>query len=584
MPTGSEVFAFAAVNSPVTDVVERITGLNALSRIYDQLPRDDGEASFFERAQRALGIACDVTAEELDRIPRSGPVVVVANHPFGAAEGIVLARILGAVRDDVRLLANHLVGRIPEMRESLILVDPFRPGPSSSNIGGLRRAVAHLAAGGMLATFPAGTVSHLQMDRMAVADPPWNPAIARMVRMAKATVLPVYFPGRNGFLFQLAGLLHPGLRTAMLPHALLERRHSTIDLRIGSPIPFSRLDRSADDERLIGTLRRRTYILAKRSTDDAPVERREWLARVAPPRPARTLAREVAALPKDSVLASNGELDVILASADRIPHVLHEIARLREVTFRQAGEGSGRHIDLDGYDAYYRHLFLWNREKSEVAGAYRLGTVGPILDEHGLSGLYTSTLFRYSPPFLDHLGPHAMEMGRSWIRSEYQKSYTPLLLLWKGIGAQVVRNPDSCILFGPASISNDYCAASRALMARYLMDHAAAHELVPHVAARTPFRLDRGMQRLERAASLDELGDLVQEIENGRRAVPVLVRQYLNIGGRVARLNVDPKFSSTLDALVVVDLRRTPEKTLARYMTPEGARAFLAYHDTKRPD
>jgi putative hemolysin len=581
MVTRSEIFDMSAAGSPLSGLaaraVERLSGLRELEQFYEKLPRDPHE-SFFEIVRRELGLACDVSAEDLARIPRSGPVVIVANHPFGAAEGIVLGRVLSIVRPDVRLLANHLLHRIPELREQLIFVDPFQAGASRANVSGFRRAIAHLASGGMLATFPAGSVSHLQLDRMAVADPEWSTSVARLVRRAKATVLPVYFPGANGPLFQLAGLLHPTLRTGLLAHALLDRRHTRIEMRIGRPISFSRLAHLQDDEALTAHLRRRTYILANRvQSGIAKARPHKHGAPIAAAHPNEVLAQEVAALPADAKLASNGELDVLLAEAQQIPNVLREIGRLREITFRAVGEGSGNAADLDAYDAFYSHLFLWNREKREIAGAYRIGVVDPIVRRYGISGLYTSTLFRYSPEFFKVLGAHAVELGRSWISVEYQKSYAPLLLLWKGISTFVAKHPQACVLFGPASISNDYSPRSRALMARYLLDAAAAHELMPHVAPRAPFRAKHG-RALEPVSDFDELQDLLQEIEAGQRALPVLLRQYLNLGGRVAALNVDRQFSDVLDALIVVDLRTTPEKTLARYMTAEGARAFFAHH------
>lgn len=563
--------------APIAPPLAAITGLDKLSALYDAMPRTN-EEPFFETIRRSLGLAGDASTQDLAKIPTTGPVVVVANHPFGAAEGIVLARILGAVRSDVKLLANHLLGRIPELRDDLILVDPFHPGTAGENVRGIRNAVAHLRRGGMLATFPSGTVSHFHLDRLAVEDPRWNPHIARLIRHTNATVLPVYFPGANGPLFQLAGLVHPALRTALLPHALLDRRHTKIAMRIGRPIAFSRLAHIESDDALIDHLRRRTYVLANRGEQPAmatKVQPRRVEEQIAPATATETLLREVESLPRESVLASNGELDVILAPANKIPCVLQEIGRLREVTFRAAGEGSGKALDLDAHDAFYLHLFLWNREKHELAGAYRLGLVDEIVPGYGISGLYTASLFRYSPLFFKHLGQHAVEMGRSWVRPEYQKSYAPLLLLWKGIATFAARNPKHCVLFGPASISNEYNPRSRAMLAKYLMSDAAARELVPHVKSRTPFR---GPKHLDTPSDFDEMQELLQEIENGQRAVPVLIRQYLNVGGRVAALNVDRDFADVLDALIVVDLRKTAEKTLARYMGAEETRAFFGYH------
>lgn len=553
-----------------------LPGSRALEAIHAGLPRGTGE-SVFSNIQRALDLRCDVTDEELAQVPRTGPLLIVANHPFGGAEGIVLARVIGSVRGDVKLLANHLLGSIPELRDSLVLVDPFHPGATGENVRGLRHAMRHLHEGGALIIFPSGTVSHWQPGRIGATDPRWSACVARLARKAHASVLPVFFPGANGPLFQLAGLLHPSLRTALLPQALLDRRHTTIEMRVGKAIAFNRLSKFASDDALTAHLRRRTYVLAHRNAG-APRRERDVRANIAPAIPPETLEREIAALPGDALLSSNGDLDVFIAKREQLPNVLLEIGRLRELTFRAAGEGSGKARDLDTYDVFYRHLFIWNRATREIAGAYRLGLVDEIVARYGPSGLYTSTLFRYSARFFEAFGRCSIEMGRSFVRAEYQKSYAPLLLLWKGISAFVARNPRYCVLFGPASISNDFHPQSRALIASYLMQQAPAREVVPHVAPRRPFRARLDAEVRGEIEALDDLQELIAGIERGQRAVPVLLRQYLNLGGRVAALNVDKDFADALDALVLVDLRQTDAKTLDRYMGTTEYRAFAAHH------
>lgn len=557
------------------ETARRLTGLSRISAAYRAFPRATGEP-FLDTVARELGIECDMSPADVSHIPQTGPVVVVANHPFGAAEGIVLPRLLSQVRGDVRVLANHLLGGIPELRDSLILVDPFHPGTAAANVRGLREALRHLAAGGMLVTFPAGAVSHFRVERMAVTDQEWSSTIGRLVRRSRATVLPVYFPGANGPLFQLAGLLHPMLRTALLPHALLDRRQKRMQVHIGRPIAFDRLVHAGDDRTLSEHLRRRTYLLATRGTAAGP--KTASMVRLAPAVEPARLQKDVEALPAGHVLGSSGELDVILASASLLPNVLEEIARLRELTFRSAGEGTGRALDLDPYDVSYEHLFLWNRERREIAGAYRLGIMETILSKHGVAGLYTSTLFRYSAAFVDAFGRNAVELGRSWIRPEYQRHYLPLLMLWKGIGTFAACNPQRCILFGPASISNEYTPGSRALLARYLSTAASAPEIRPHVTARAPFRAPRLPELPESIEGFEELQEMLLDLEGGQRDVPVLLRQYLNIGGRVAGLNVDKSFGNVLDALIFIDLRKSAPRTLRRYMGEEGAKAFGTYH------
>ena len=289
------------------------------------------------------------------------------------------------------------------------------------------------------------------------------------------------------------------------------------------------------------------------------------------------MSREIEALPAESRLAASGELSAYLGRAGEIPTVLREIGRLREVTFRAAGEGTGMPIDLDSFDRHYLHLFIWNQSKREVAGAYRLAGTETTRKQFGISGLYTASLFKYGNEFLDRMGP-ALELGRSFVRAEYQKGFTPLLLLWKGIGKYVARNPQYKTLFGPVSISNQYHSVSRQLMVSFLERHAWLKEWAGLVSTRNPFRSCHRQPVLSSAAfDLDDLSEVVSDLEPSHAGVPVLLRQYLKLGGKLLGVNVDAKFSNALDGLIVVDLTKTEPKLLARYLGKQEAVQFLGY-------
>jgi putative hemolysin len=256
--------------------------------------------------------------------------------------------------------------------------------------------------------------------------------------------------------------------------------------------------------------------------------------------------------------------------------VLHEIGRLREVTFRAVGEGTGREIDLDRFDSTYLHLFVWDRARSAIAGAYRLGPTDRILAAKGIDGLYSSTLFTYRKVLFERMGP-ALEMGRSFIAEPYQRSYAGLLLLWRGIGELVVRNPKYTTLFGPVSISADYRSISHRLMAEFLRQNRFAHRWGRWVRPRSP--LPRGRLPVHSLPTgVEELSEVIAELESDRKGVPVLLRQYLKLGGRQLALNVDEQFSNVLDVLVMVDLRETDERMLVRYLGRDGAASFRHVH------
>jgi putative hemolysin len=256
---------------------------------------------------------------------------------------------------------------------------------------------------------------------------------------------------------------------------------------------------------------------------------------------------------------------------------LREIGRLRELTFRAAGEGTGRELDLDRFDQEYLHLFLWSRSSSEVIGAYRLGLTDQLLAGAGVEALYTSTLFRFAPELFAAMGP-ALEMGRSFIRTEHQRSFTGLMLLWKGIGAFVLRHPRYPVLFGPVSISAEYRSISQQLMVAFLKQNLGVHEWSRWVHPRARFR-PRGREDLVSVMEISDLDDVsgfVSVLEPDRKGVPILLKQYLKLGGALLGFNVDPDFSNVLDVLILVDLRKTPATTLVRYMGREGAEQLLA--------
>lgn len=571
--------------SRFSPLLDRLFALDGVNGIYDRVARG-GSHDFIERVLEDLRVSCRISEADLAAVPATGPLVVVANHPFGALEGIALAVLLRKVRPDVRVMANFLLDRIPELRDLFICVDPFGGTNSAShNLSPMRRAMRFLADGGALAVFPAGEVAHLDLSQRQVIEPPWSRSVAGMVRRSDAPVVPVYFDGDNGPLFQLLGLVHPRLRTAMLPGQLMKRCGSTLDVRIGAPIPARRLAELSDDAEMADYLRQRVMLLRHR-----PKAAAAFPQSPAPRHPGatpeaivaavdqKTLAGEVAALPPGQLLADAGDFRVYVASAAQTPGVLREIGRLREITYRASGEGTGKSIDLDRFDQWYQHLFAWDVRGSRVVGAYRLGPSDRILRERGPGGLYTSTLFNYKPALLDRLNP-ALELGRAFVRAEFQKSYAPLLLLWKGIAQLVSLNPRYKILFGPVSISNDYRLVSRQLMIEFLRSNHLAPDLIDLARARNPFK--KSSKDLIGRMDLDssDLDDVIADLEPDRKGVPVLLRQYLKLGARFFSFNIDAAFGGAIDALMLVDLTQTDPRILSRYMGREAAAQFRNFHD-----
>jgi putative hemolysin len=566
--------------------------LSPVSRVRDLYRRVQRSPQGFrlESLLAEMRIGLKIHSADQDRIPPTGPVVVAANHPYGVLDGALLTVLLTRVRSDVKILTNFLLDDIPELQRNCIFVDPFRTDRSvESNRKAMREALSWLERGGMLAIFPSGEVSQFHMPAAHVADPEWNDTAVRLIRRTCATALPVYFCGHNGVGFQLLGMIHPKLQTAFLLQEFLKQEGKTVELRVGSPVPADTIEAMPSDREAIEYLRWRTYLLARRKKAETswPMALRTRLAAkiqepVAEPIREDLIEQEIQTLSGDRCLAENADFSVHLATARDIPQLLLEVGRVRELTFRRAGEGTGKSWDLDSFDEYYWHVLLWSKSRRELVGAYRAGNTADILATRGIAGLYTSTLFRYDERLFQQLGP-ALELGRSFVRQEYQRQYAPLLLLWKGIARLISTHLEIPILFGAVSISNEYNKASREMIYRFFQSRVQDDGVAGLIEPRRPFRPGllsrwdcRAMCRV--LHDLEQLSEPITDVETDGKGLPILLRQYAKIGGRLLGFNVDRKFSNVLDGLVVVDLRQTDAAVLDRYMGREAAQAFRKLH------
>lgn len=537
-----------------------------------------------------LNIKIEVSERDLAQIPRSGPVIAVANHPFGILDGMVLDQILHRGRSDFKILTNEMISELAELKERCITVDVAGgKAARETNVLAVRRTLTWLRQGHGIGIFPAGEVSHFRPTERCVTDPPWGTLAAKCVEKVNASVVPVYFAGKNSLTFQLAGLLHPRLRTARLPIELLNKRASTIEVRIGSPISAKELSQAGSEKLATDYMRARVYMLSCRTTRAATQVvsaskalnvdfRRARVAALIPAAPSKQLIEsEIARLAQEGrCLVENDNYTVYAEQGDQLPVLLPELGRLRELTFRKVGEGTGKARDLDAFDNYYKHLILWHKKTATIAGSYRLAWTKDVVAERGAGGLYTSRLFRYAPGFFSRLGS-AVELGRSFIAPDHQKDYAPLMILWQAIARCVAQRPDTPILFGAVSISAAYTETSRDMIVEFLRERSFRTDLADYVMPRCPFRsrLTRHRELCLIARCLPDVEDLpIADIEP-QSGVPVLLRQYLRLGGRVAAFSVDAKFSNVLDALLIVDLRETSSKLLSKYMGPAASELFL---------
>ena len=574
---------FKAINYLIGSLVSQISGLKILGDIYAEdieLATIKDPHQFITRCLERLGIDYKIDSGKVDSIPKEDGLVIVANHPFGGIDGLILAHLLKQVRPDIKILANGFLKKIPAVESLFFDVDPINQKASmQKNATSLKHAVRWVKDGGCLVVFPAGEVSHLTLKEHRIADPAWSETVAKLILLTKAPVTPIFFQGANSIKFQLLGLVHPWIRTIMLPRELIKKVNSSIKLNIGRPVQFNKVKKLKSDK-LIQYLRLTTYALGSKKQKRAIEYKKviESNSNIINEVPSDLLQQEIKHLPESQTLHETSKVKVMYARAKQIPWLLQEIGRLRELTFREIGEGTGKEVDLDIYDSYYIHLFLWDTNKQCLIGTYRLGLTDEIIKQYGIKGLYSYSLFKYTNKQLLELGP-SIELGRSFIRTEYQRSPSSLSLLWKGIGLFVAKQAYYRTMFGPVSISNDYQDVSRKLIVDCLRANRLMKELSKNIKPRKPYKATTrtiwNKKELNVLEDINLASDIIAQLEQGERGIPILIKQYIKLGGRFLEFNVDKEFNDALDGLIVVDLRETEKELLDYFMGKDNAANYL---------
>jgi putative hemolysin len=561
-------------------VVEWATGLSTLDSLYQQdaLPEDSFE--FMQEALARIGTQYQIDHGSLDNVPTEGSVLIVANHPFGGIEGIILASLISLVRKDVKVLANELLKRIPELDELFIGVDVFGGEKArQTNRRAIKEANHHLKQGGVLIIFPAGEVSSWQASENKITDNTWSKSVAKFVKHAEATTVPLFIKGMNSKLFYQAGRIHPLLRTALLGRELLNKSGETISVSVGNPIPYSEIKDFDNEEDITQYFRLNTYLMGSMDNEQSANLEENYAEPIIAPLAVDTLEGELSNLAQYKLL-EQGDFEVYCAPTPAMPGMMREIGRVREESFREVGEGSGQSCDIDRFDQHYYQLFVWNRTNRDLVGAYRLGLVDQLIAQGGIDALYSTSLFNYDQAFVESLG-QSIELGRSVVAKQYQRNMHSLLLLWKGIARFVDSNPKYTHLFGPVSISNDYSPVARQLIASVMSVHYYDNDKAKLVTPTTPLESSgKEFWRPDMLSSLSKLpllSKVLSRLEQGM-GLPVLLRQYLGMNGKLVCFNVDPAFNYALDGLIVVDLTTVPARTLGKYMGKEQAQAYLDKH------
>lgn len=546
--------------------------LNDINKVFSQNKHFNG-LEFVDKILETIGVKIDFDEDDLRHIPKTGPFIAIANHPYGGVEGLALVKLLCTVRPEAKVMVNFILKKIPNLEEFFVAVNPFENVQHSSSISGLKATFELINNGVPIGIFPAGEVSTFDLDKQEITDRLWHPVVGKLISKAKVPVVPIYFHGNNGILFNILSFIHPTLRTAKLPSEFLNKQGLKMKVRIGRPIQIQDISYKNNSNKLLDFLRARTYALGTGLEEDRklfnPISLFKIKKKPVPvidETPKAVITAEVEQLQRYKVWTEKN-YQVYIAPTTSIPHILREIGRLREITFREVGEGTNKKIDLDNYDIYYNHLFIWDTAQQNIVGAYRIGKGDEILDTMGRRGFYLSELFKIKEPFYPILR-NGIELGRSWIRKEYQQKPLPLFLLWKGILKYLLDNPKYRYMFGPVSISNNFSKFSKSLIVDFIYKNHFDYDLAHYVKPKNKFKADLSAidkdLLIENSESLKDLDGLISDIENHHIKIPVLLRQYMNLNAKIICFNIDPKFSDCLDGFLVVDTKNIPHEMLEK--------------------
>ncbi len=554
---------------PLAKPIMKFLKIQDLNGVYEKLVGLQ-DVAFIDAVLEEFRVKYEVLAGEIENIPKTGSFVVIANHPYGGIDGLILISLIRKVRPDFKVMANYLLQYIETIKDCFISVNPFENSENKQmNIAGVKTVLGELQQGNGVGIFPAGEVSAFHSGEGRVTDKQWEPVVGKIIKKAKCPVIPVYFSGRNGTLFNLLGLIHPALRTVKLPSEMLNKADEPIQIRIGKPMKPEDLALIGDSDKVLKHLRTKTYALS------SPLEEKSFLHKVLkfkstpkdiiPPTPKDALLRDIENLRKlKKAVDTHKQYEIFITDSETIPNVLREIGRLREITFRQAGEGTNRSIDLDEYDLHYLHLFMWDTEAQQIAGAYRIGRGKEILNRFGKKGFYLNELFKMDDGFIPIL-EKSLEMGRSFILEEYQRKPVSLLLLWKAVLLYLRNNPDYQYLIGPVSISNNFSSLSKELLTAFIKNHFWNEEMAQFITPRKKFKAKIKVEEselLHHIKDLKGLDSLIAEIEFTHNKVPVLLKKYLSQNARIIGFNIDPKFNDALDGFIVMNFTTVPEDTI----------------------
>ena len=555
-------------NNIILPLIMSISGINKVNALYQKIQYSEG-IHCIDKIFSELNITCRFNATTLHHIPKIGGCILISNHPYGGIDGLALIHTLYNHRPDIKVMANYILKGIKPISNFFIPVNPFSSQISDkSSVSGLKSAMAHVKNGGCLVIFPSGEVSAKYSLNQPVQDKSWSISAVRFILKCKVPVIPIFFNGQNSKLFQALGKIDPRLRTMRLPAELVNKAGKVISFQMGKPILPHHFEFHTPE---IASRFLRSIVYALNQNIESTKSLKNNLKdisgnKIPDPIDAQLIEAEIKTV-QNCKIYEKSEYAVYAVKAYQIPHIILELGRLREITFRDAGEGSNRSVDLDHYDEYYTHLILWHNAKCKIAGAYRMARGSKIIQLFGIRGLYTASLFKIKREYYSKLN-QSMELGRSFIVPEFQKQHLPLHMLWQGIFRILHQWSEVRYIIGPVSMSQNYSWHSREIMMKHLLKFYSPVDAERYILPRNPIKFKKSSVDLESilsitGSSIQKLNRIISIIDPLGLSLPVLYKKYLAQHAKIYAFNLDYAFNNCIDAFMELDISTMHENERA---------------------
>lgn len=500
-----------------------------------------------------------VSSSDLQNIPTSGKVVIIANHPLGGLDALCLLRLISQVRKDVKIVANDFLAGFEALNSLLIPIDNYKLRQSKNDIKKIYEALNNEEA---IIIFPAGEVS--RATTKGIKDPIWNKGFLNFAQNTNAPILPIFLDAKNSKTFYTISVINKTFSTLLLSHEMFKKKSKRIGIKVGQIIPNENIaPKGIDKKFLLNLYRKHLYSLKKGKKSFF-----ETQSAIAHPVSRIDLLNE---LKKSKLIGqTNDGKKIYLYDYTEDSIVLKELGRLRELSFRKVGEGVNKKRDTDKYDIYYQHIILWDENDLEIVGSYRIGNSDFIFKNIGVKGFYSNNLFKYNEDFTPYL-KNSIELGRSFVQPKYWGTRA-LDYLWFGIGAYLKNNPNIKYMFGPVSMSATFPTVAKDMMIFYYNHYYGEKEDL--IEAKTPYQYSNNISEIKNLFELEDKKKdfkfLKSALANISVSVPTLYKQYSEIaedgGVKFLSFNIDNNFGDCIDGFILVEVEKIKESARQRYI------------------